>query len=105
MSKLKDTNIIVPEEVHQALRDKADEAGMNFRQYLLSVFRYAIEDTMPMAPAITPPPTLRTVLEAYHKGEKLLGPCGETWPCAMETKGVDDCEGVEWCRACNVRLN
>lgn len=99
----------VPAWVKQLIVEAAAVEGMSMSEYCAHGLHVLARDTigvpLPPSPA-TPIPGVADVLRAYVEGtDRLIGPCGKTWPCsyaADESKWIGD---AEFCGSCNVRVH
>lgn len=108
-NKLVDLHISLPFWVKKLIAEAAESEGMSMSQYCALVLSVCARDTigLPKPPdPVAPPPTVADVLRSYVDGSnKLIGPCGDSWPCgydADESKWIGDCE---FCASCNVRIH
>lgn len=98
-------HIQLPADLKNAVVDAARDSGLSVTGWVANILRLAVRDSQglpPPPPAAGPIPDPAATLRAYVTGERLLGPCGQPWPCdansATETVG-----GFEWCR-CGIRV-
>lgn len=79
-------HISVPAWLKSSLQEAAAEEGMSVSQYCCFALEGAARDTigLPKRPdPAAPIPTVTDVLRGYVSGEgdRLIGPCGDSWPC------------------------
>lgn len=94
----------VPAELHNQVVEAAALEGVTVNAWVTLALRSAVRhglglpDPVPVAPL--PDPV--AAVTAWAAGERLLGPCGRSWPCDASAGG-DTVGGVTWCR-CGIRL-
>ena len=98
----------VPGFIKNDLIDFAEREGMSLNQATALILKTFLEEDrgIPQAPpAEVPVPTLRSVLQAYHEGTSLIGPCGQSWDtgCKYQECGVRKIDDAEFCAECNIR--
>ena len=98
----------VPGFIKNELIDFADKEGMPLSQATAIILKTFLEEERGIPqppPAEVPVPTLRAVLQAYHEGTSLIGPCGQAWDtgCSYQTCGVRKIDNAEFCADCGIR--
>lgn len=104
-------HVHIPRWVKDMLFECAEREGVTVGVFASSVLLEAARDTMGLPappPAVARVPTVQEVLRAYVEGsaDRLIGPCGELWPCGYEpadSAWISDC--LEFCGKCNIRVN
>jgi len=82
-------HISVPLWLKASLKEAADVEGLSVSQYCCFVLEGAARDTigLPKRPdPVAPIPSVSDVLRGYVSGEgdRLIGPCGDAWPCEYD---------------------
>lgn len=84
----------------------ATTSGLTVNAWAANVLELATrQDPLPPAPARAPLPDTVDTLRAYLTGNRLLAPCGQPWPCDVDTAGTHDTAGISWCNACGIRTS
>lgn len=102
-------SVLMPRWVKDELRKAADEVGLPVSTYSSYALVRAARDTIGVPeppPASAPVPTVSDVLRAYVEGndDRLIGPCGERWPCGYDPDSSKYIGKIEFCDVCNVRV-
>lgn len=89
--------------------DAAEEADLSINALVANAVKAYLdaEISIPVPPpAVRPIPTVSEVLRDYINpaSEKLLGPCGNPWPCEADGN-VQDIGGVDFCGHCGIRVS
>lgn len=101
--------ILVPVWVKDLVRQAAAREGVPVATLAASMLVEGARDTigLPKPPdPVAPIPSVSDVLRAYVAGEeRMIGPCGNSWPCEYdesESKYIGDCE---FCGHCDIRVS
>ena len=84
----------------------AVESGLSVTAWATNILRQGARGELNLPnppPASHALPTPADVIAGYAKGERLLGPCGKSWPCDAAEGPVEELHGVTFC-ACGIRL-
>lgn len=84
----------------------AEAAGMTVTAWAANVLRAAALGELGVPappPAVTPLPEPAEALAAWATGQRLIGPCGDTWPCRAAGEPLELVCGVSYC-ACGIRV-
>ena len=98
-------HIQLPPALKNSVVEAAGHAGMSVTGWVANVLRLAVRGELGIPeppPPSRPLPTPAESLLAYLTGERVIGPCGRSWPCDA-VSGTEVVAGVEWCR-CGIRL-
>lgn len=101
-------HIRLPQWVKGLVEAAAEEEGMSMSQYCAHVLAMLARDTIgvPLPPiAAAPLPTVSDVLRTYVEGSKMIGPCGEHWPCEYSEESSKFIGDAEFCGECNIRVH
>lgn len=101
-------HIHMPQWVKELVASAAEEEGLSMSQYCAHVLAMRARDTIGVPnppPAAAPIPSVSDVLRSYVDGGKLIGPCGEPWPCQYSEDSSKFIGDVEFCGECNVRVH
>lgn len=101
-------HIHMPSWVKELVVAAAEEEGMSMSQYCAHVLAVRARDTIgiPIPPAaVAPLPTVSDVLRTYVEGSKMIGPCGDAWPCEYREEGSKFIGDAEFCGECNIRVH
>lgn len=108
-NKLVSLHISLPIWVKELVSAAAAAENTSVSQYCAHALSTLARDTIGVPrtpPAVAPVPTVSDVLRNYVEGNsKLIGPCGDAWPCgysADQSNWIGDCE---FCAECNVRVH
>ena len=104
-NKLTKLHISVPIWLKELLVESADKEGMSTAQYCAFKLEASARDTIGVfrRPPETAIPTVADVLRNYVDGtDKLIGPCGDPWPCAYDPTEVKVLGDYEFCGACDI---
>lgn len=100
-------SISLPNEVREMAIDAAEILGIPLYQFMAAAIREHARDTIGLPkppPAHAPIPTVAEVLRSYVDGEsRLIGPCGERWPCKYDEQAPEIVGDWEFCRSCGIR--
>lgn len=101
-------SLILPLWVKELLNAAAESEGVAVSTLASHILVEGARDTIDIPkppPAAAPIPTVTDVLRSYVEGSsRLIGPCGEAWPCEYDenlSQYIGDCE---FCHHCNVRV-
>lgn len=84
----------------------AAENGMTVNTWAANVLQLATRNNpIPPPPARAPIPDATDTIRAYLTGERLLSPCGQPWPCRLDTEGTTTVAGLTYCTACGIRTS
>lgn len=98
-------HVQLPPSLKNAVVEAAAREGVSVTSWVTGALRWAVRDGLglpPPPPASHPMPTPADVVSAWATGTRLLGPCGQSWPCAA-AEGVEEAGGASWCR-CGIRV-
>lgn len=102
-------SILLPAWLREQLDKAAEKEGMARSTWISLMLRKHCLDTLEIPqppPAVNPIPSTSDVLRSYVDGSfKLIGPCGERWPCEYENSESDFIVDYEFCGHCGVRVN
>jgi hypothetical protein len=104
-NKLTKLHISVPFWLKDMLVDAAQKEDMSTSQYCGRKLEESARDTIGVIrkPPVTSIPTVTDVLRNYVDGtSKLIGPCGESWPCDYDPEQVRILGEYEFCHACDI---
>ncbi len=104
-NKLTKLHISVPIWLKDLLVESAEKEGMSTSQYCARKLESCARDTIEVIrkPPVAPIPTVSDVLRAYVEGEgRLIGPCGEPFPCDYDPEQVKVLGEFEFCHACDI---
>ena len=98
----------VPVWVKERIVEAAAVEGVSVSHFCAAVLCEAAGDTIGFPappPAVAPVPSLSDVLRSYVEGSaRLIGPCGDVWPCEYspeDSRWIGDCE---FCGHCSIRV-
>lgn len=99
----------VPPWVKERLKEAAAKEGMALATFcslaLLEVARDTIGVPKPPDP-VSGVPSVTDVLRNYVEGNgRLIGPCGEVWPCGYDPDESKCVAEVEFCGKCGIRVH
>lgn len=101
--------VSVPRWLRERLVEVAARDGVSVSELCSVMLLKACGDTIGVPappPAVAPIPSVSDVLRDYVSGEgRLVGPCGERWPCGFERGQGVFIGDLEFCSVCNVRVN
>lgn len=100
-------HISVPVWLKNVLQEAAEEKGMSVSQLCCFVLDAGARDTidLPKRPdPAAPVPTVADVLRGYVAGEvdRLIGPCGDPWPCSYDPEQEFVLGEFRFCHFCDV---
>ena len=98
----------MPAWVKELIAEAAEAEGMSMSQYCAHILALRARDTIGIPnppPAVAPIPTVSDVLRTYVDGSKMIGPCGEPWPCEYREESSKFIGDAEFCGTCNVRVH
>jgi hypothetical protein len=102
-------HISLPLWVKELVFAAAEKEETSVSQYCAHVLSTLARDTIGIPnppPAAAPIPSVSDVLRAYVAGEdKLIGPCGEPWPCEYDQDQSNYIGECEFCNHCGVRVH
>jgi len=102
-------SILLPAWLRDKLDEAAHKADMPRSTWICLMLRNHYFDTLEIPappPAAAPIPSTSDVLKSYVDGSfRLMGPCGERWPCEYETSESDFIVDYEFCGHCGIRVN
>ena len=101
-------HVHMPVWVKELVAATAEEEGMSMSQFCAHVLAVAARDTIGIPeppPAVAPLPTVSDVLRTYIEGSKMIGPCGNAWPCEYSEEASKFIGDAEFCGSCNVRVH
>lgn len=98
----------IPGFIKNDLLDFAEKEDMSLNQATALILKTFLEEGKGIPqppPAEVPVPTLRAVLQAYHEGTSLIGPCGQSWDsgCSYQECGVRTVDNADFCADCGIR--
>lgn len=99
-------HVQLPAGLKNSVVEAAGHAGMSVTGWVANVLRLAARGELGLPappPASRPLPTPAEALLSYVGGERLLGPCGRSWPCDA-AGDLEEVGGVSWC-PCGVRVS
>ena len=99
--------ISIPNEVRKLAIEASEECDIPLTQFISYAIREAARDTIGIPkppPAVAPVPSVSDVLRSYVEGgERLIGPCGERWPCQYAETAPEVLNDWEFCGSCGIR--
>lgn len=99
--------ISIPNEVRELSIQAAEELDIPLAQFISAALREYARDTIGLPkppPASAPVPSVSDVLRSYVEGsERLIGPCGEKWPCGYNETAPEHLNDWEFCGSCGIR--
>jgi len=97
--------IRIPGTLKQQIHNHLTQNNQTLNQWLTSLIHNALHNnwTVPPPPAERNIPTHADQIRAYATGERLLGPCGDPWPCGA-VEGCTVSGGVSFCDVCGLRV-
>jgi len=98
----------MPAWVKELVAEAAAAEGMAMAQYCAHVLAGCARDTIGIPeppPAVAALPTVSDVLRTYIEGSKMIGPCGNAWPCEYSEEASKFIGDAEFCGSCNVRVH
>lgn len=102
-------SVLMPLWVKEALREAAEVEGLPLSTYASHALIAAARDTIGVPkppPAAAPIPSVSDVLREYINGDsRLIGPCGERWPCPYDPQASKYIGDAEFCAHCDVRVS
>jgi hypothetical protein len=104
-NKLTKLHISVPFWLKELLVDAAEKEGMSTSQYCSFKLESSARDTIGVIrkPPVSSIPTVSDVLRSYVEGtSKLIGPCGQPFPCDYDPDQVKVLGDYEFCHACDI---
>ena len=107
-NKLTKLHISVPFWLKDLLVEAAEKEGMSTSAYCARKLETSARDTIEVIrrPPVTSIPTVADVLQAYVEGEgRLIGPCGDPYPCAYDPNEVKILGEFEFCGACDICIH
>lgn len=108
-NSLVSVHISLPVWVKEFVAEAAEKEGLSMSQFCSHVLAAGARDTIgiPKPPSpVAPIPTVSDVLRTYiDGGSKLIGPCGNAWPCEYSENTSQFIGSAEFCGACNVRVH
>ena len=108
-NKTADLHVWMPQWVKDLVAAAADAEGVSMSQYCAVQLSRCARDTigLPKPPdPVAPPPTVADVLKSYVAGEtKLIGSCGEAWPCGYSPDKAHWIGDFEFCHLFHVRIS
>jgi len=100
-------NFRCPGLIRNLMVKAAERNGMSLSAWAISVLHQAALDDSKIPtppPPQAPIPSTTEVLRSYLAGRDTIGPCGKTWPCALEEAGTYTAAEVEFCSECQIRV-
>jgi hypothetical protein len=98
----------IPIWVKELLFEAAEREGTPLSTLAACLLKEAAKGRMGLPPApepVCPIPSLPDVLRAYVEGsDRLIGPCGNSWPCEYRQECSDWIGDLEFCYHCGVRV-
>lgn len=108
-NKLTKLHVSLPIWLKDLIKEASSKEGMSMSEYVCYALMQCARDTIevPRAPdPVAPIPTVTDVLRNYVEGkDKLIGPCGNPYPCAYEDAEPLMIGSAEFCAECNVRTS
>tara|TARA_B100000287_G_scaffold346532_1_gene334172 strand:+ start:224 stop:571 length:348 start_codon:yes stop_codon:yes gene_type:complete len=105
-NKLTKLHISVPIWLKDLLIESAEKEGMSVAGYCALKLESSARDTIGVIRShpVAPIPSVSDVLRNYveGKGERLIGPCGESWPCEYDPSESKMLGNYEFCNHCGV---
>ena len=99
--------ISIPNEVREMSILASEELDIPLAQFIAAALREYARDTIGLPkppPASAPIPTVSDVLREYISGEnRLIGPCGQSWPCEYDSTTPETVGEWEFCGSCGIR--
>lgn len=99
----------IPRWVKELVREAAEAESLSLSVYASHALVGAARDTIEVPsppPAAAPIPTVSDVLREYVSGDsRLIGPCGERWPCSYDPQASKYIGDAEFCSHCDVRVS
>jgi len=114
MSSVDDNRVVnmhlqVPVWVKRFVVEAAEREGLSMSGFCGAVLVEASKGVLgiPLAPpAVCGVPSVQDVLRSYVEGSgRLIGPCGERWPCGFDSSESLRLDGLEFCNVCSIRVN
>ena len=95
----------VSRTVKAEIQQAAEQAGMTLNTWCANTLANAARGQgFPPPPQALPLPGAEHALTSYMTGERLLGPCGQHWPCRAGTEPLEDIGGISYC-PCGIRVS
>lgn len=99
----------IPAWVKALIVEASEKESMSMSEYCAHVLSTLARDTIgiPKAPSPAAPiPGVADVLRMYVEGaDRLIGPCGESWPCNYDAACSRWIGDAEFCGSCNIRVH
>jgi len=97
----------IPNDVRELSISAAEFLGVPLSQFIAAALREYARDTIGLPkppPAAAPVPSVSDVLRSYVEGgDRMIGPCGEKWPCLYDGSVPERVGDWEFCRHCGIR--
>jgi len=101
-------HISIPLHVKEVCAQAGSKLGISVSEVIALAAREFARDTIgfPSKPSTTTIPTVSDVLKSYvdGTGDRLIGPCGEPYPCAYDPDASETVGNMEFCNSCGIRV-